>query len=203
MSSNRLLRMLLGGVVHQDVEPAELFDRLLDGAPAKCLAADVAADQEALGAVLFDAALGFLGVLGFFEIDDRHVGAFAGEVQRHRAADAAVAAGDERGLAREPAAAGHVGQDRHGLGVHGALAAGPLATAFAAAAPPFAALAADFGFVRHGGSLPSRRYVGYTLVADATQVDDCISRAAQNARPIEAGMAFATDGTREPAHARP
>ena len=50
---------------------------------------------------VLDQALGRLGVLVLVEVDDRDVGALLGEGDRDRAADAAVAAGDQRDLAVE------------------------------------------------------------------------------------------------------
>jgi hypothetical protein len=62
---------------------------------------------------------GFFGVgLLFGLVDNGYVTAFRGEVHGHRTADAAVAAGDEGGLAFEFAAAAVVLPDELGLGRH-------------------------------------------------------------------------------------
>ena len=51
---DRLLLMLLGGVVHQDVELAETLEDLRDRAPTELLVADVAGDGQALPTFLAD-----------------------------------------------------------------------------------------------------------------------------------------------------
>ena len=53
----------------------------------------------ALAAFLLDDLLGLGGVVMLAQIEDRDVGAFAGEQRGDRAADAAVGAGDQRDLA--------------------------------------------------------------------------------------------------------
>ena len=58
----------------------------------------VAGDQHRLAAGLLDELGGVLGVVVLVEVGDQHVGTLAGEGDRHRAADAAVAAGDHRAL---------------------------------------------------------------------------------------------------------
>src|SRR5699024_9123327 len=50
-------------------------------------------------AFLADQAFGLFRIPGFIQVAEGDVRTFAGEVQRHRAADAAVAAGDDRHLA--------------------------------------------------------------------------------------------------------
>ena len=97
--------VLLGGVVHQDVEPAELLHRLLDAALAERLVADIARDLDGVAAFVFDQLDRFVGVLVLFKIDDRDVRALARHGDRGGAADAAVAAGDQRDLALKPARA--------------------------------------------------------------------------------------------------
>ena len=73
---------------------------------AESLVADVAGELDRLAALVGDQTHGFLGVLVLLEIDDGDLGAFARHGDRDRAADAAVAAGDQRHLVLEPAAAG-------------------------------------------------------------------------------------------------
>src|SRR5690606_117828 len=104
----RVLVVLLGGVVDEHVEATELRDDLLDGLLAEPRVSDVALDQQRAPALGLDVALHLLGVLVLLEVEDRHVGALLREVDRHGAADAAVAAGDRRDLALE-LAAGPVG----------------------------------------------------------------------------------------------
>ena len=65
----------------------------------------VARQQHGLAAGVLDQALGLLRVVVLAEIGDQHVGAFAGEGDRHGAADAAVAAGDDRPFAGQPSRA--------------------------------------------------------------------------------------------------
>jgi hypothetical protein len=101
-----LLYVLLGGVVDEHMQMSITLHRLLDGAPAKGFVADVALDGQALTALVLDQPLHFLRIRHFFEKDDRNVGAFAREQHRDGAADAAVAAGDQRDPAGKPGAAG-------------------------------------------------------------------------------------------------
>ena len=98
--------VLLGGVVHQDVDAAELLDGALDRLPAEHLVADVAGEQERLASLCLDQARGLLRVVVFFQIEDRDQRALARHRDRDRAADAAVAAGDDRDLVLELADAG-------------------------------------------------------------------------------------------------
>lgn len=63
---------------------------------------DVAREQDGFAAGVLDQALGLIGILMLAEIGDQHVGTLARKRQRHRAADAAVAAGDDRLFARQP-----------------------------------------------------------------------------------------------------
>ena len=90
--------LLEGGVVDEDVELAELVDRLLDRVLAEFGVGDVAGEQDAAAAFLLDGLLGLLRVLVLVEIGERDVGAFACEEHRDRPADAGIAAGDERHL---------------------------------------------------------------------------------------------------------
>src|SRR5581483_2667087 len=91
------------GVVDQNVEPAEACDGLFDQFAAMLLVLDVARHGQGLAAGFLYPADGLVGVALFLlEKRDSNVGSFARKRDRHRAADAAVAAGDERGLARQP-----------------------------------------------------------------------------------------------------
>ncbi|MNX81916.1 hypothetical protein D3C86_1136220 [compost metagenome] len=91
---------MAAGVVDQEVQPPELLDHLLDDLLAVGGVREVALDGEALAAGLADPAQGLLGVVVLVEVGDRDVGPLAGEGDRDRPADAAVAAGHQ-GLASE------------------------------------------------------------------------------------------------------
>ena len=93
------LRMLFGRVIDQNVELAELGPRLVDNLAADFAIGHIAGEGQALAALLFDHAAGFVSVLVLIEIENRHIGAFASEQHRHRAANTAVAAGDDCNLA--------------------------------------------------------------------------------------------------------
>ena len=54
--------MLFGGVIHQDVELAELFDRERNRISAKLRVADVARQEQAAATQLFDFGLGGFGI---------------------------------------------------------------------------------------------------------------------------------------------
>src|SRR5437588_12069629 len=68
-----LLRMLLGGVVDEDVEFAELVRHLVDDFVAMLLVPDVAGDSNALALLGFDKPTRFLGILFLLEIRNRDV----------------------------------------------------------------------------------------------------------------------------------
>ena len=87
---------LVGRVVDQDVELAQLRDRSLDQRPAVRFLGDVAGSQHGLPPRLAHDPGRLLGIGILVQIGDEDVGALAGEGQRHRAADAAVTTGDER-----------------------------------------------------------------------------------------------------------
>ena len=93
---------LMRGVVDENIDAAELADRLVHDRPAMRGVLDVAREQDGFAAGVLDQALGLLGVLMLAEIGDQHVGALARKRKRHRAADAAVAAGDDRLFAGQP-----------------------------------------------------------------------------------------------------
>src|ERR1044071_9311235 len=103
---DRLRVLLKRGVVDEDVERSIFVDRLLHGGATEIRIAHVAGDEETAAAfVAFDDALRFFRVdLLDVEVDDRDVRAFAREQHRDRAADAGVAAGDDRDFALELAA---------------------------------------------------------------------------------------------------
>ena len=113
-----ILRVLLAGIVDQEVEPAERLDRSGHGFAAENLLTDIARDREAAPALLLDQRLGRLGVRVLVEIDDGDVRPLLGEPDRDRATDAAVTAGDQGGLTLELAGAPVVPHLRAGLWHH-------------------------------------------------------------------------------------
>src|SRR5690606_35940263 len=94
--------VLFGGIVDEDVEPAEFPDRLLDGSPAEFLVANIALDAERMAALALDQFDRLPRVCVLLEIDEGDIGPFP----RHRdgagATDPAVAAGDEGDATGEP-----------------------------------------------------------------------------------------------------
>ena len=96
MSRDVIVIMLLAGIVDEDVEAAELVDGLLDCALAESLVADVARNRDRAAPFALDEPLGRCRIIVLAQIEDRDVGAFAGEQGCDRAADAAVGAGDQR-----------------------------------------------------------------------------------------------------------
>ena len=100
-----LFRVLFGGVVDEDVELAEFADDPFDCARAELLRTDITCDGQAAAPLLLDEALRLSRIVSLVEVDDRNIRAFAREQDRDGAADAAVAAGDQRDLALQPSAA--------------------------------------------------------------------------------------------------
>ncbi len=113
-----VLRVLLCRVVDQNIELTQLADRLLNDLLAVGFVADVTGDGDAAAPLLLDLALGLLGVLLLIEVGNRHIGAFLGEVNRHRAADPGVATGNQCDLTLELPAASVAGILRHRLRRH-------------------------------------------------------------------------------------
>ncbi len=101
-----LVGVLLAGVVDEDVQPAKLLDGPPDHVVAMGLRPEVAGDGDGAAALALDDTLGLGRVVVLAQIGDRDVGALAGEQGGHRAADAAVRAGDDRDLASEAPGAG-------------------------------------------------------------------------------------------------
>jgi hypothetical protein len=87
---------LEGGVVDQDVEAPELLEHALDRAFAEARVLDVAGDGDGAAAFALDRAPRLARVALLGQVQHRDVGAFAREQHRDRAADAGVAAGDDR-----------------------------------------------------------------------------------------------------------
>src|SRR4051794_15585433 len=96
--------MLLGGVVHQDIEPPELLNRLRHRLLAKRLVTNIAGDQHAAPILLYDHPACLLGVAMLIEVDNRHVGALFCEDNCDGAAYSTVAAGDQGNHAPQLAA---------------------------------------------------------------------------------------------------
>src|SRR5688572_19618976 len=93
-----LLGMLLGRVVHEDVETTEILYDTSDRAFAERLVADVTRDKQAPATLLFHETLRLLRVIVLVQVDDADIGALFGERDRDRAPDAAVAARDQGDL---------------------------------------------------------------------------------------------------------
>jgi len=110
--------MLFARIVHEDVDPPEGGDREIDEFACDIRIAQIAGEQRAAHAFLLDAAPRLFRIGDFLQIAHDHIRALAREVQRDRAADAAVAAGHDRDssfqLARPPV----VGTDRLRLRIH-------------------------------------------------------------------------------------
>ena len=104
-----LLKAIVGHlecrVAHQHIDTAEFGDSALDYPAAVRRVGQVARHQYTLAAGVFNELRHLGGILVFVEIGDQHVGALAGVGDGDRAADAAVAAGDHRALAGQPARA--------------------------------------------------------------------------------------------------
>jgi hypothetical protein len=119
-----LLRHLVGGVVHQQVDAAELVHGALHERLAVLLVGDVAGREHRRPAGLSHQPRRLLPVLLLgLEVGQHDVGALAGEGDRDGAADAGVAARDERAPAGELAAAAVGGLAVVGLRRQVALAA--------------------------------------------------------------------------------
>jgi hypothetical protein len=119
--------VLLAGIVDQDIEPAEGVDYLLHGAEAEIAAAEVAGDADGAAALGLDELLRVRRILMLVEVEDGDIRAFAGEQHGDRAADPAVAAGDDRDLVLQPVGAG-IARLPLGLGVELMLVAGSAAS---------------------------------------------------------------------------
>jgi len=70
-----LLHVLLGGIVHQDIEAPELAHNALDNVLAEGLVAYVAADERAVAIMFLNRSPCVLRILLLVEIDDDNVGA--------------------------------------------------------------------------------------------------------------------------------
>ena len=88
--------MLLGGVVDQNVEPAEFLDRQRNGIRTKFWVSNVPRQNNAALPELLDFSLSLLSVVMLVEINDRYVCAFFGIRNRYSPTDSTVAARDQR-----------------------------------------------------------------------------------------------------------
>ena len=92
----------MSGVVDEDVDAAQFSHRLVDDLAAMLGILDVAGYQHGLAASSLDQAFGVLGILVLFKIRDENVRPFPRIGNGDGAADAAIAAGDDRLLVLEP-----------------------------------------------------------------------------------------------------
>ena len=94
---DRLLMLLICGVVDQDVDPSEGIDCRLHCVVAESRFAYVTRNQQASASFGNNRAFGHLGVaLLFGQVDDGDIGAFAREEDGDGASNSRVASGDER-----------------------------------------------------------------------------------------------------------
>ena len=101
-----ILRLLAAGVQHQHLKPAQLVQRIVHHLAGGLFIADVCGQGDGGAALGLDQGNHAVGVgLLVGVIADRDIGAFAGKGDGSGAADAAVAAGDQRALAGQPVAA--------------------------------------------------------------------------------------------------
>lgn len=91
-----LLHHLVGVVVEQDVDSAELVHGLVDDLVAVLLLSQVGREEVALAAVFLDLLLGLLCVLLLvLQVRDQYIGTLHGEENGRAAADARVTSGDD------------------------------------------------------------------------------------------------------------
>ena len=98
--------LLVGRVEHHDVDAAELRHGVGDDRPGEVLVAHVSREGDPPAAGRLDDRDRGLGILRLLrQVRDRDVRPLAGERDRHGAADAGVAAGDQRAAAAQPVVA--------------------------------------------------------------------------------------------------
>src|SRR5258708_509342 len=95
----------MGRVVDEDIDSAQLRYRLRDDCAALTGFPYVAGKPTGISAGRGHEALGLAGVLVFVEIGDQNVSSFSGVGDGNRAADPAIAPGDDGLLAAEATAA--------------------------------------------------------------------------------------------------
>jgi len=99
---DRILALLVGGVVDENAELAEIIDRRLDSFSARIRIARFHRHHQPATAFAFDRLFRFPRIAFLlFEISERDIGAFAREKHRHRAANAGIAPSYQRYFAGE------------------------------------------------------------------------------------------------------
>jgi len=96
-----LLRMLLGSVINQDVQPPKLKNRFLHSVLTKLFVAYISGYGQAATVFTRHQSFSFLGILMFIEVDNNYVRTFLRKGYSDCTADSAVSAGDQRYLAFE------------------------------------------------------------------------------------------------------
>ena len=94
---------LMGGVVHEHVDPAEGIDCLLHQAAAMVSFGNVAWDEQALPASLLDQTLDLGRVLVFVQVGNEKIRTLPREGDRHGASDAGIPAGQQNLRVLQPA----------------------------------------------------------------------------------------------------
>ena len=79
--------MLLAGVVHEDVDSAQLRDHLAHQFAREIRIADIARNGDCTAPLGFDQANGFLRILMLIQIGDSDIGALLGETDGNSAAN--------------------------------------------------------------------------------------------------------------------
>lgn len=90
------LRMLLGGIINENIETAKLSHHTVDCVLAKSFLSNVPRDGHTSASFLFDQSFRLLRVFVFVQIDDGHVGALSGECDGDGTADSTVAPRNHR-----------------------------------------------------------------------------------------------------------
>lgn len=86
---------LESGIVHEDIELAEVFQALPHKMAAVIIARNIAWKDDGLASRLINPARGLIGALVFTQIGNRDIGAFARESDGDRPADAGIGTGDQ------------------------------------------------------------------------------------------------------------
>jgi hypothetical protein len=92
---------LMGCIVDENVDPAELGHRFVDNRAAMPGILDVSPDKDNPTAAFLDEALGFSGILVLVQVSDQQIRSFPGKGDCDGTADVAVAAGYDRFLSSE------------------------------------------------------------------------------------------------------
>lgn len=99
ISADILERGLVGRIVDEDIDPAELIDGTFNDGAAVIWLSQVAGKQCSFAAFLVDKSLHLLGILMFIEIRNEQVGPLTGICNCHRSPDPAVSSGNDGLLA--------------------------------------------------------------------------------------------------------